>query len=191
MSTESVFSARDAVSWHLDGVKFKNSGAEPMDPWGGGGGGGGTLQPPGPALKGNDNPIFNKEMAPQYFPGETLPCDQPWGWWMVQCIHARWGDLWRISYLSLQITKKLHMVLQYESKMISLKTSVRTFKTLLYKDWCNRYKEATAKGNFTQKINILSFGTPYWYFGKSKLVSTMLMMRGKLSSRSMMHMLMR
>ena len=33
VSTESVFGTGDAVSWHLDGVKFKkNSKAEPLDP---------------------------------------------------------------------------------------------------------------------------------------------------------------
>ena len=44
----SVFSTRDVVTWRLDDVKN-----------------------PAPALEGNENSIFNKETALQYFPGQV------------------------------------------------------------------------------------------------------------------------
>ena len=72
MSTDSVFSTGVAVYWHLDGVKFKTiPGLSPWTPLGRGGGGGRGLTRPLRGLEGNENSIFTKETALQYFPGKN------------------------------------------------------------------------------------------------------------------------
>ena len=62
MSTVSVFSTGDAVSWRLDGVKFKTiPGLSPWTPFGS----------RAMASEGNENSIFNNGTALQYFPGKN------------------------------------------------------------------------------------------------------------------------